>query len=238
MGLVLGLCGGEKCQSILDLILITGVWDMMTKSIANLNIFKVIDENTRETYYGCNQIWYTKKWQRLSGCGPSVASNIFFYLSQNQSTLELEKSSNSKVNWLSLMEEMWKYVTPSIRGVHKTKMFCEPMLAYTKSKGVNVEYRVCDVPKDKSQRPELKEILNFLEKALGEDAPVAFLNLCNGEEKNLDRWHWVTIISLESAEDGSDAFVNILDGGQIKRIDLALWYNTTTLGGGFVYFTR
>jgi len=28
-----------------------------------------------------------------------------------------------------------------------------------------------------------------------------------------------------------------LDEGLIKKIDLALWYRTTTLGGGFVYFT-
>lgn len=211
---------------------------MATRSIANLNLLKVIDESTSETYYGCNQIWYPKKWQRLSGCGPSVASNIFFYLSHNRSTLGLEKKSNSKENWLSLMEEMWKYVTPSIRGVNTTIKFYKPLLAFTKSKGMIAAYRVCDVPKDKTQRPELKNILNFLEDALENDAPVAFLNLCNGEEKNLDRWHWVTIISLESTEDGSNAFVNILDGGLIKRIDLALWYNTTTLGGGFVYFTR
>lgn len=211
---------------------------METKSIANLNLFKIIDESAHETYDGCNQAWYPKMRQRLAGCGPSAASNIFFYLSHSQSTLGLEKGSNSKENWLSLMEEMWTYVTPSIRGVNTLKMFYEPMLVYTKSKGVNVEYRICDVPKDKSQRPELKEIVNFLEEALEKDAPVAFLNLCNGEEKNLDRWHWVTIISLEYTEDRNSAFVNILDQGLIKRINLALWYNTTTLGGGFLYFAR
>jgi hypothetical protein len=66
---------------------------------------------------------------------------------------------------------------------------------------------------------------------------VAFLNLCNGSEKKLDRWHWVTLISLEYAEGGERVFADILDAGIIKRIDLALWYKTTTLGGGFVYFT-
>lgn len=211
---------------------------MTAKSLTNLDLFKVIDESAQQTYYGCNQIWYPTKWQRLSGCGPTAASNIFFYLSHTQSPLELEPSSNSKKNWVSLMEEMWKYITPSIRGVNTTKMFYEPMLAYTKSKGIDVGYCVCDVPKDMSQRPALKEILDFLEEALSKDAPVAFLNLCNGEEKNLDRWHWVTIISLDYSEDRNGAFVNILDEGLIKKINLALWYNTTKLGGGFVYFTR
>lgn len=118
------------------------------------------------------------------------------------------------------------------------KMFYEPLLTYAESKGLDVGYSVCDVPKVKSRRPELPEIVSFLEKALSKDAPIAFLNLDNGEEKKLDRWHWVTIISLECAENKNSAFVNILDEGLIKRIDLTLWFTTTTLGGGFVYFTR
>lgn len=57
------------------------------------------------------------------------------------------------------------------------------------------------------------------------------------DNRNVDPWHWVTIISLGYGEDGNNAFVNILDEGIIKRIGLELWYKTTTLGGGFVYFT-
>jgi len=211
---------------------------MKIKTITQPNLFKISDESAQKTYDGCNQVWYPSKWQRLSGCGPSAASNIFFYLSHSRSTLGLEEGLNTKEAWLSLMKEMWTYVTPSLRGVNTLKMFYEPMLAYTKAKGVNVEYRICDVPKKRSQRPKLKDIVIFLEEALGKDAPIAFLNLCNGEEKNLDRWHWVTIISLEYTEDGQSVFADILDQGEIKRINLALWYDTTTLGGGFVYFTR
>ncbi len=85
-------------------------------------------------------------------------------------------------------------------------MFCEAFLLYAKSKGLNVQFRVIDVPQRKSNRPRLTEVLNFLEEALGSD-------------------------------DGKDAFVDILDSGIIKKIDLGLWYDTTTLGGGFVYFT-
>ncbi len=57
------------------------------------------------------------------------------------------------------------------------------------------------------------------------------------DEKDLDPWHWVTIISMEYDEDGKCAFINVLDGGLIKKTNLALWYQTTTLGGGFVNFT-
>jgi len=135
------------------------------------------------------------------------------------------------------MEEIWGYVTPTREGIPTTKMFYEAVLAYAKAKGLNIEYNFCDMPEDKSIRPALADVVNFLERALLKDVPVAFLNLCNGEEKNLEPWHWVTIISLEYTEDENSAFVNILDGGLIKKIDLTAWYNTTTAGGGFVYFT-
>lgn len=211
---------------------------MKTISIANLSLFKIVDYKTQQTYEGCQQLWFPKRWQRLSGCGPTVATNLYFYLSHNRVPLELEVGSDSKENWVSLMGEIWKYVTPSMRGVNKTSMFYTPLRTFMKTKGLDVEYRFCDIPKQKSQRPEFEETLDFLEEGLINDVPIAFLNLDNGEEKNLDRWHWVTIISLEYAEDGTSAFVNILDEGQMKKIDLALWYKTTTLGGGFVYFTR
>jgi hypothetical protein len=74
-----------------------------------------------------------------------------------------------------------------------------------------------------------------LRTALSGDRPVAFLNLCNGKEKNLDRWHWVTVVSMEYTP---PVLLRVLDGGTVKTVDLALWRDTTTDGGGFAYFTR
>lgn len=204
---------------------------MINRSIGNPDLLTVADENAQNTYYGCNQAWYSTDWQRRAGCGPSVACNLFQYMTRS------DNSINNKETWLSLMEETWEYVTPTTKGMPTTKLFYESLLSYAKAKGLEVEYKYCDLPEEKSCRPKLQEILSFIEGSLLKDAPVAFLNLCNGEESTLYRWHWVTIISLEYAEDGSLAFVNILDEGQIKKIDLSLWYDTTTLGGGFVYFT-
>jgi len=210
---------------------------MIVKSITNPDLFKIVDENTQKNFYGCDQEWYTTDWQRRSGCGPCVASNIIFYLNHNGPIFGLGQSVNSKSNWLLLMEESWGYVTPTKDGIPETKMFYDLVLTYTKFKGLNLKYSFCDLHQDKSICPKLTDILEFLVGALIKDAPIAFLNLSNGEEKNLEPWHWVTIISLEYSEDGHDAFVKILDEGLIKKIDLKLWYDTTTLGGGFVYFT-
>jgi len=209
---------------------------MITKSISNLNVLKILDESSLQTYYGCDQAWYTTEWQRISGCGPSVVSNIILYLTRP--TLGAGQSLYSKEKCLSLMEEIWDYVTPiKGEGIPSTKMLYENVLMYATSKGIQVEYEVCDLFKKKFRHPKLEDVVIFLEEALLKDTPIAFVNLCNGDEKNLDPWHWVTIVSLEYSEAGNNAFVTILDEGIIKTISLGLWYNTTTLGGGFVYFT-
>ncbi len=202
------------------------------RSIMNPNLLEVVDENTQNKFYGCNQEWYTTEWQRRAGCGPSVACNIIRYLSS------APEATNSKADWLSLMEESWEHVTPTTRGMPTTQLFYDSVLAYARAKGLNIECHCCDIPEDAACRPDLPTILHFVESGLLNDAPIAFLNLCNGEEKNLYRWHWVTIISLDYVAGGNQALVKILDEGLVKEIDLALWHETTTLGGGFVYFTE
>ena len=209
---------------------------MLKSSLSNLKFLEILDEH-RQSFYGCPQEWYPGEWQRLCGCGPSAASTIIWYLGHFLPPFGIDFSAKSKKNCLSLMTEVWEYVTPTEQGIPELKLFYEAVLAYAKSKGLRLEYNLCELPKDKSRRPEFFEVIDFLEQGLIQDAPIAFLNLCNGKEKNLERWHWVTIASLEEPEDGRDHFVNILDSGLIKSVNLSLWFETTKLGGGFVYFT-
>ena len=204
-------------------------------SISNLKFLEIPDENSQLSY-GCDQQWYNTERQQMCGCGPSVACGIIWYLSH---CLGLSQSdlTTPKDKCLVLMEEVWRFMTPSTEGIPSTKMFYESVLTYAESKGLNLEYRFCNIPIDESIRPEFTIIERFIKKGLKQNAPVAFLNLCNGKEENLERWHWVTIVSLFHEGLGERAFINILDSGLIKRIDLSLWYETTTRGGGFVYFT-
>lgn len=204
---------------------------MINRSIAKPDLLAIIDENSRNTFFGCNQEWYATEWQRRAGCGPSVASNLFGYL------FGLAGASRTKENWLSLMEEVWQYVTPTSKGMPTTRLFFESSLAYARAKGLRIGYRYCDLPEEIAGRPSFAQVLQFVEHGLLADSPVAFLNLCNGGEPCLHRWHWVTIIALNYAATKARARVTIFDEGQKKEIDLSLWYKTTTLGGGFVYFT-
>jgi hypothetical protein len=206
-------------------------------SISDANLLRLFDANTQEACYGCDQKWYGTEWQRLAGCGPTTVCNIILYLNHTRPAFGLKPVLGSKENALAFMEDVWNFVTPGRHGIPTTKMLYEAVLTYAKAKGSNVEYRVCDVPEEKSTRPEFADVVVFLKGALSQDAPIAFLNLCNGDERNLDSWHWVTLVSMDYEADGRRAFVHVLDGGLIKKIDLALWYHSTSLGGGFVYFT-
>ena len=180
--------------------------------------------------FGCNQEWYGTDWQRRAGCGPTVAATLFYYLFRPGNLCF------SQQEWLARMEEVWNYVTPTERGMPTTQLFYQSLLSYATAKQRPVVHACCNVPEERSDRPTLHETIRFLVDGLGQDAPVAFLNLCNGEEANLHRWHWVTVIGLEYAKDGSRAVLKTLDEGKIKTVDLALWLDTTALGGGFVYF--
>lgn len=202
---------------------------MMKVSVRNPEYFEISDEITNEKYYGCNQEWYKKAWQRMAGCGPTVAANIILYGRKNTGT--------GRNDCIKLMDEMWGHITPTMRGVNTTNIFYKGLISFAGSRGLKLSYDAVDVPEKKEIRPSFGKIVNFIKNSLEKDIPPAFLNLCNGEEKVLDKWHWVTLDSIEYEEDLTRASAEILDEGLKKTIDLLLWYNTTTLGGGFVSFS-
>lgn len=209
---------------------------LMIYSIRHPEYFEVHSGQDEASCYGCDQEWYNSEWQRLSGCGPTAASNIIYYLSRTKPRACKLDVQNDRGGCLALMEEVWTYVTPTEEGVDTTKKFYDALRAYFDAVGTRTAAEICDIPENKDERPALKEVLDFLITAMENDAPVAFLNLCNGDETNLEEWHWVTVISLRCDEGKAQSHLIILDEGQFKKIDLGLWHNTTELGGGFVYF--
>ena len=80
------------------------------------------------------------------------------------------------------------------------------------------------------------EVLAFIAQGLRQDVPIAFLNLDHGAEQRLESWHWVTIAAVDYSEEAQTAQIRICDEGITKKINLKLWLETTTQGGGFVYF--
>lgn len=197
-------------------------------ALSNIEALKVVDAVTAEVFYGCDQRWYGTEWQRLAGCGPSVAATIFLYLSRRDAGKTPPPTDRELC--AARMEEVWRHVTPTDRGIPSTLLFRDAICAYGAAKGIAISCRICDVPEDAGSRPDFTALAGFLDGALKRDIPVAFLNLCNGDQENLDRWHWVTLISREGG------IAHFLDGGVIKIVDLARWRDTTVEGGGFIWF--
>ena len=194
-------------------------------SIARPEGMNVLDENSGQTTKGCSQEWYPSLWQRLSGCGPTTVANISLYKNYKNHSVPFAKKES-----LELMQEVWKFVTPTNHGINTTRLLYGGARSYFKHKGWSAAYEVLDVPREKRRRPPVAELLAFVAEGLLMDAPVAFLNLHSGQEKRLDAWHWTTIVSQ------NDASVELYDAGKSRIGDLALWLETTKTGGGLVYF--
>jgi hypothetical protein len=200
----------------------------------DLDLLKIMDDENNIMSYGCNQLWYHTEWQRRAGCGPSVVSNIFIYLFHHYFFDKWAEVTKDKA--INIMEEVWDYVTPSMRGVNTTKMLFDGAIEYAQSKSLTLNYSFLDIPNDNKSHLKMDEIIEFIEKGLAKNTPIAFLNLCNGKEERLYRWHWVTLVAVKVDKNQNNVCADILDDGEIFSIDLLLWLNTTTLGGGFVYF--
>ena len=97
-------------------------------------------------------------------------------------------------------------------------MLCESVMGYTQAKRLGLNCRALDIPEEKSRRPPFMDMVRFLEDGLGQDSPIAFLNLCNGGEVKLEPWHWVTIIALNCMDDGTRATIDILDEGGSREL--------------------
>ena len=203
--------------------------------LADINLLSVWDDDAGVEYCGSNQEWYADKWQRLSGCGPSVAANIFFYR-RRKARSSPERAL--KKDLLRLMEEIWEYVTPGRNGIPDTADFLSKVAAYAAAHDIKIRGEVLNIPAERSQRPALETVIEFIARGLRGETPVAFLNLCSGDEPNLDKWHWVTVIELRYDTDNASAAAIISDEGVRKEINLALWLSSTELGGGLVYFTE
>ena len=184
---------------------------------------------------GADQEWYRDVWQRRAGCGPTAAAMILDYLSfvfPAMDRLTLTEGRTS-ADFLTQMEAIWPYVTPGTMGLDKPESFVLGCRSFALSRGAVLDGRILPIPRrGKGRRPDLDQVRTFLVWALDKDTPVAFLNYSNGDLKNLDGWHWVPLIACRE-EDGS-LTVTALDGGEEKELDLALWLETSFLGGALV----
>ena len=208
--------------------------NMIQLSLADAGRLQIQD-GSGGLYHGCDQDWFLSVWQRMAGCGPTVATNVLLYLLRS-GLIRLPHAPQGKQDCLKLMESVWKYVTPTMRGVNRTSILLDGVVRFAAQHGNALEGMALNVPESPAKRPGVDLVVEFISEGLRTDCPVAFLNLSNGDVEVLDNWHWVTIVALEADEGNQNVTAHIYDNGNSFPIDLKLWCHTTKQGGGFVWF--
>lgn len=211
----------------------------MTYSIVKPELLNITDENANKTYWGGFQEWYANEWHRMAGCGPTAASNLMAYLAHTRPALKdlYKQDSMSLAGFSAHMEELYQFVTPGNMGLNRVEMFTDGVEAFVKSRGLHLVPHVFEVlgNLNRSRQPA-SELAAFVKAGLLSDCPLAFLNLTKGRVKNIQGWHWITITKADVDENEITAYAS--DEGKEINFDLKLWYLSTRMRGGLVYFTE
>ena len=191
-----------------------------------------IDVNGK-TSYGYDQEWFTDEWQRLSGCGPTSASQVLSYSLFRDGLLELETTSDQSLA-LERMNLVWKYVKPRFGGgVYKTQWMERGLIRLLEDEGLSYDVHMLNVSPFCASRVEVEAAAQFIHDALAQDVPVAFLNRHKGKERALYTWHWVPIVSMQVNYD--DTRCVVYDEGMERTFSLRRWLRDNLLGGAFLY---
>lgn len=208
----------------------------MRYSLKTINILNIEDQSTGHTTYGGNQAWYPNFWRKQSGCGPTTAANQMAYLSQTREQYRslYQQPTLLKKDYTKHMQQLFKHVTPSMMGVNHINKLKDGVIDYASKTGVSLDAFTLSVEKDNLGHRSMDDLIDFIQKGLSNDSPIAFLNLNSGKERRLYPWHWITI--TEATINNHTIIATASDEGRKKTFDLSLWYQTTPMHGGFVYF--
>ncbi len=175
----------------------------MVVSIVNSELLTITDAQTHRSFFGGAQEWYSFEWARRAGCGPTCAANLTAYLALTKPALRSLYSGEhmNRDEFLHHMDEVYSFVKPGPGGLHRVESFSEGVVAFAASRGVLLTPHVFAVTSNRSSdRPPVPDLMAFVQAGLNADCPLAFLNLSRGRVKNLQSWHWISIISAESKQ--------------------------------------
>jgi hypothetical protein len=200
-------------------------------TLSNIEAFAIADSSS--SYYGGDQRWFGdgKKYRKEAACGATTCANILGYLAQTKDGLAglAPYDLHDKEGFLKYMKAVYPFVRPGLIGIMPAD-FTRGAEEYSATHGIEFGYDILTVPAAASKRPGERAMFNFLEDALADDLPVAFLNLSSGRVKNLDSYHWVTLVGA----DESAGVCRIVDNGRLLDVALKKWRKKSTLGGAFV----
>ncbi len=180
------------------------------------------------SHLGYDQDWYPEPRQRLAGCGPTVGSMMAAYMQRKYRGLKITDQAEAE----KMMLEIWKYATPRMHGLYKSRWLEEGLNEYFKDNGFSLEAKALPIPPVKILAPSFEKVKTFIEEGLKSDSPVGFLNLHSGGEPIPYHWHWMIIVRMEEKE--GRTICTLWDEGKEYPFDLSRWLQHTKFGGGFV----
>jgi hypothetical protein len=197
----------------------------------------LIRDASGNSYYGGDQEWFgvdkesCKEYRKEAACGATTCANILAYLARTRSGLAglAPSGLHDKEEFLAFMKAVYPFVRPGLIGIMPAD-FTRGAQEYSAARGFEFTYDLLTVPAASSKRPKEDAMYGFLNAALVDDLPVAFLNLSGGRVKNLDSYHWVTLVGLDDAS----GVCRIVDNGRLLDVALKKWLRRSTLGGAFV----
>ena len=210
----------------------------MVYSILHPELITITDELTNSAYFGGDKSWYSRERSRRAGCGPTCAANVLSYLAFTRPKLRaLYAYDNMNLSDFAMhMEEVYKFVTPRAGGLNRVEFFSDGVADFAASRGILLNPQVFSVSGNMTDgRPPVSEFIEFAKAGLLSDCPLGFLVLTRGREKKLQAWHWITITQADI--EGTSAIASASDEGINRSFDLRLWYLSTRMRGGLVYFT-
>ena len=146
--------------------------------------FPLIEENGA-VFFGGDQEWYHREWQRWAGCASVTGANIAAYY---EAVLNGTQARYTKTDYLVRMQEMYRYMTPGIHGFPDPEKFVARFIRYEADHGRHCEGGIFHGWTDWQQAAE--HICNTLQAG----HPLALLVLRHTESSfEENTWHWMTI---------------------------------------------
>ena len=210
----------------------------MTVTLQHPEALEIWEDDAGTRFFGGDQEWFARHRSRLDGCGPTSAANLTAYLAHTRPALRSLYGGEDmrRTQFASHMEEMYSFVTPGNMGINRVEMFVDGMDAFFKHRALPLTPHVFPVYSAlRRNRPPVSELKGFVQKGIAEDCPIAFLNLSRGREQKLQNWHWITLVSAEEQDGKLIACAS--DEGKHICFDLGLWYLSTVMQGGLVYYS-
>lgn len=169
--------------------------------------FPAVWENGVQAGYGGNQEWFSQVFQRTAGCASVTGANLAAYYASRAAESRGLYSGNterfSKSEYLRVMEEVYRYMTPGPMGFPVAGRFVQKFLQFAGEHGSTFRAHTM------FHRCGCEERMTFLKEAIAKGNPVAFLVLRHrAPEMRENNWHWVTITGWIEDAGGEQVIVS------------------------------